>query len=80
MHELGKYHWIVRRNGSRVGSWLTGAGEREGRNQAEPPRDYSRYDRRYVQLRQEEASGWVDVDSPNYASHFDGLGERQGED
>ena len=39
----------------------------------EPPRDYSSYDRRYVQLRQEGKSGWVDVDSPNYAIHLEAL-------
>lgn len=39
----------------------------------EPPRDYSRYDRRYVQLREEGKSGWVDVASPNYAIHLAAL-------
>ncbi len=39
----------------------------------DPPRDYSRYDRRYVQLREEGRSGWVDVDSPNYAIHLEAL-------
>lgn len=40
----------------------------------EPRRDYSSYDRRYVQLRQDGKSGWVDRDSPNYAIHLEALG------
>lgn len=39
----------------------------------EPKRDYASFDRRYAQLREEGKSGWVDVDSANYAIHLDAL-------
>lgn len=39
----------------------------------EPLRDYSRYDRWYAQLREDGKSGWVDVNSPNYAIHLAAL-------
>jgi SAM-dependent methyltransferase len=42
-------------------------------NSVEPKRDYTTYDRRYVQLREAGKTGWVDAESANYDIHLRAL-------